>query len=218
MLLAQVRVVQHVRGKRRHRSEGTPRDEGAPPFPLIAIAASLGGPKALSVLLRTVPRAFPAAVVICQHISEGFTGGLSQWLSTETSLKVHEARDDDALQAGHVYIAPSGLHLLVRPDYHLALDDGPPLMGFKPSCDLMLSSAAQAFGKRAIGIVLTGMGRDGARGLREVKLRGGRTIAQDEASCVVYGMPREAVELGAAEEILPLEQIAPTILKWVESC
>ncbi|MDY7228053.1 chemotaxis protein CheB [Hyalangium rubrum] len=215
VMLAQVRVVRHVQGKLRRRQ---PTDEAEPPFPLVAIAASLGGPRALSVVLKGLPRQFPAPVCICQHISEGFTEGLAHWLASETALQVHEALHDQMMEPGSVYIAPSGAHLLVRADGRLTLDTRPPVRGFRPSCDLLLTSAGAAFGKRCIGVILTGMGRDGARGLKEIRERGGRTIAQNAETCVVYGMPREAVQLGAAEEILPLDRIGATLLEWVETC
>jgi len=217
MLLAQVRVVQHVQGKRRRapKLDNSPND---PPFPLVAIASSLGGPKALSVLLRMVPKEFPAPICICQHISDGFTEGLAQWLGAESALKVTEASDGALMTPGTVYIAPTGTHLLVDRSGRLRLDNGPAIMGFKPSCNVLLSSAAEAFGRRCIGVILTGMGKDGAKGMSDIRNAGGRTIAQDESTCVVYGMPREAVELGAAEIILPLEQIAATLVQWVETC
>jgi two-component system chemotaxis response regulator CheB len=106
----------------------------------------------------------------------------------------------------------------VQQDGSLKLDPGPPIQGFRPSCDALLFSVAEAFGPRAIGVILTGMGRDGARGLKEIRSRGGRTIAQDEPSCVVFGMPGEAVSLGAAEEVLPLEEIAPAVIRLVDAC
>jgi two-component system chemotaxis response regulator CheB len=216
MLLAEVRVPRQPQVGHAHKAR-PPENEA--PFPLVAIAASLGGPKALSVVLRMLPKGFPAPVCICQHISEGFTEGLAQWLGSETALHVVEAVDGASMEPGTVYIAPSGgAHLLVRPGGKLALDPSPPVRGFRPSCDMLLSSAAEAFGSRALGVILTGMGRDGARGLKEIRERGGRTIAQDQASCVVYGMPREAVRLGAAEEVLPLAEIGPTLIQWVESC
>lgn len=220
-LLSQIRVVKHVRGARKHRRDPPRRGKDQapePPFPLVAIAASLGGPKALSQLLRMIPKGFPAPICICQHISEGFTHGLAQWLAYETALRVVEAQDGDWLAAGTVFIAPSGAHLLVTDDGRIRLDHGPPVMGFRPSCDLLLSSAAHAFGRRCIGVVLTGMGRDGARGLKEIRARGGRTLVQDEATCVVYGMPAAAVELGAATEILPLDEIAPALIRLVDLC
>jgi two-component system chemotaxis response regulator CheB len=215
MVLAQVRVVRHVQGKLRRRQ---PTEAAEPPFPLVAIAASLGGPKALSQVLRVLPRGFPAPVCICQHISDGFTEGLAHWLSSETALHVMEATHEQLMEPGSVYIAPSGAHLMVRGDGRLVLDNRPPLRGFRPSCDLLLSSAAEAFGRRCIGVILTGMGRDGARGLKEIRELGGKTIAQNAETCAVYGMPREAVQLGAAEEILALDRIGPTLLEWVETC
>ncbi|GMT98927.1 chemotaxis-specific protein-glutamate methyltransferase CheB [Corallococcus caeni] len=196
-----------------------PTQEGpTAPFPLVALAASLGGPKAVAQVLRMIPRGFPAPIAYCQHISQGFTEGLAHWLSTETALRVVEATHDAWMEPGTVYIAPSGGHLLVKPDGRLELDTGPALRGFRPSCDMLLTSAGEAFGKRCIGVILTGMGRDGARGLKEIRERGGRTIAQDEATCVVYGMPREAVLLGAAQQVLPLDVIAPTLVQWVDAC
>ncbi|NRD44306.1 chemotaxis protein CheB [Corallococcus exiguus] len=188
------------------------------PFPLVALAASLGGPKAVASVLRMIPRGFPAPIAYCQHISQGFTEGLAHWLSTETALRVVEATHDAWMEPGTVYIAPSGGHLLVKPDGRLELDTGPALRGFRPSCDMLLTSAGESFGRRCIGVILTGMGRDGARGLKEIRERGGRTIAQDEATCVVYGMPREAVLLGAAQQVLPLDVIAPTLVQWVDAC
>jgi two-component system chemotaxis response regulator CheB len=215
VMLAQVKAVRQVssRGGRTLREDGPP-----PPYPLVAVAASLGGPKAVAQLLASIPGNFPAPIAYCQHISEGFTGGLAHWLASETALRVKEAEQGAVMERGTVYIAPSGSHLLVRPEGRLELDSGPPLRGFRPSCDMLLTSAGEAFGSRCIGVILTGMGRDGARGLKEIRDRGGRTIAQDEATSVVWGMPREAVQLGAAQEVLPLERIGPALLQWVDAC
>ncbi|MCY1047365.1 chemotaxis protein CheB [Corallococcus sp. bb12-1] len=213
VMLAQVKGVRSSPSVRKRPQEGP-----TAPFPLVALAASLGGPKAVAQVLRMIPRGFPAPIAYCQHISQGFTEGLAHWLSTETALRVVEATHDAGMEPGTVYIAPSGGHLLVKPDGRLELDSGPALRGFRPSCDMLLTSAGEAFGRRCIGVILTGMGRDGARGLKEIRERGGRTIAQDEASCVVYGMPREAVLLGAAEQVLSLELIGPTLVQWVDAC
>jgi two-component system, chemotaxis family, protein-glutamate methylesterase/glutaminase len=215
MLLAEVRVTRHVQASKPDQERPA---EGDAPFPLVAIAASLGGPKALSVLLRRMPRDFPAPICICQHISDGFTVGLAQWLGSESALRVVEASDGEEMRPGTVYIARSGGHLKVRPRGVLSLESSPPVRGFRPSCDVLLTSAAETFGPRTLGVVLTGMGRDGARGLKEIRERGGRTIAQNKDSCVVYGMPKEAVRLGAAQEVLPLEEIGPTLVQWVETC
>ncbi|HME92345.1 MAG TPA: chemotaxis protein CheB [Myxococcaceae bacterium] len=217
VLLAQVHVVRHMKGNRIKR-RGLAGTEPSPPSPLVAIAASLGGPRALSILLRMVPKAFPAPICVCQHISHGFTNGLAQWLSSEAELRVVEAIDDEPLTPGTVFLAPSRAHLLVTADGRTRLDDGPARMGFRPSCDALLTSAAEAYRHRAIGVVLTGMGRDGAQGLKHIRMRGGRTIVQDRASCVVFGMPKEAVEIGAAEQILSLDRIAPALIQLVERC
>lgn len=216
VMLAQVKAVRQVSTRPGLKA---PRDDAAPPpFPLVAIAASLGGPKAVSQVLRMIPRGFPAPIAYCQHISEGFTEGLAHWMASETALRVREAEDTVVMEPGTVYIAPSGSHLLVRPQGRLELDSGPPLRGFRPSCDMLLTSAGEAFGSRCIGVILTGMGRDGARGLKEIRERGGRTIAQDEETSVVWGMPREAVLMGAAQEVLPLERIGSTLVQWVDAC
>jgi two-component system chemotaxis response regulator CheB len=215
MLLAEVRVTRPVQAQK-PRNVRPPATEA--PYPLLAIASSLGGPKALAVVLKMLPKDFPAPVCICQHISNGFTEGLAQWLGSETPLRVVEANDGDEMVPGNVYIARSGTHLVVRPKGRLVLDPSPPVRGFRPSCDVLLTSAAESFGTRTLGVILTGMGRDGARGLKEIRERGGRTIAQDRATCAVYGMPKEAVRIGAAEEVLPLDRIAPTLVQWVETC
>jgi two-component system, chemotaxis family, protein-glutamate methylesterase/glutaminase len=218
-LLAQVRVVQHVRGKRKHRVRlPTPPPGAEPPFPVVAIAASLGGPKALSHLLSMIPRELGAPICICQHISDGFTWGLANWLASESGKHVVEARQDEPIEPGTIYVAPSRAHLRIEPPGRVALDTGGPIQGFRPSCDVLLESVAQSFGRRTIGVILTGMGRDGAMGLRAIRDRGGRTIAQDESSCVVFGMPREAILLGAAQEVLPLEQIPAVLVRWVAEC
>ncbi len=218
-LLAQVRVVRHIKGGRRKPTLPSARiHNGAQAFPIVAIASSLGGPKALSIVLRGLPKSFPAPVVVCQHISDGFTDGLVHWLSAETGLSVVTAVEGDALGPGRVYVAPSGSHFVVTPDAKVSLELGPTFLGFKPSCTLLLSSVAASFGRRAVGVVLTGMGKDGAQGLKDIRDAGGRTLAQDEATSAVYGMPKEAVTLGAAERVLPLDDIAPSLIRLVAEC
>lgn len=210
-LLASVTVLRHPRGNRRRTDLGRVRSPG---YPLVAIVASLGGPKALAEVLEPL-EGLGAPVVLCQHISEGFTVELAKWLALETGLDVLEATHGAPLTSGKVFVAPSSHHLTVEPNGTLHLDDGAPVGGFKPSCDVLLRSVAQVFQSDAIGVILTGMGRDGAKGLREIRNRGGHTIAQDEATCAVFGMPREAISLGAAERVLPLQEIASQILRWV---
>lgn len=211
-LLASVRVVRHPRGKRRRSSNLI---AAVPAFPLVAIAASLGGPKALAVVLTALPKGLRAPVVICQHITPGFSDDLAVWLEAETGQRVHEAQQGQRLVRGEFFIAPAGRHMRVTGDGGVLLDDGPAVGGFKPSCDVLLKSVAMEFGDRAIGVVLTGMGRDGAKGLKELRGTGAHTIAQDEATSVVFGMPGEAVALGAAELVLPLDAVAPQLVRWL---
>jgi two-component system chemotaxis response regulator CheB len=211
-LLSRVAVVAHPRGKRKRRHE-KPRSAGHP-FPLVAIAASLGGPKALATVLKALPRDFHPPIALCQHITPGFADDLARWLAAATRREVRQAVDGARLEPGVAYVAPSAAHLRIRHDATLELDPGPEVGGFKPSCDVLLSTAAAAFGAQSIGVVLTGMGRDGALGLLEIRKRGGHTLAQDEATSVVFGMPGEAIALGAAEAVLPLEEIAPRLTRW----
>jgi len=213
VLLASIQVVRHPRGRKRRTSTGL--QAVRPGSFLVAIAASMGGPRALAGVLADLPRDFPAPVVICQHITPGFTDGLAHWLSAETGHRVHEATDGQRLLKSEFFIAPAHLHLTVQQSGVVRLDDGPPEGGFKPSCDLLLRSVAQSFASRAIGVVLTGMGRDGAKGLQAIRKAGGHTIAQDKASSVVFGMPGEAVVLGAAELVLPLDAVGAQLVRWV---
>ncbi|MGV3621598.1 MAG: chemotaxis protein CheB [Archangium sp.] len=214
LLLASVPVVRHPRGRRLRTSAGLPMVK--PDFPVVAIAASLGGPRALAALLEDLPQGLRAPFVICQHITQGFTDDLANWLQAETGHRVHEASDGQRLVKGEFFIAPAGLHMLVQPSGVVRLDDGAAVGGFKPSCDLLLRSVAQNFGAKAIGVVLTGMGRDGARGLKEIRAAGGHTIAQDEASSVVFGMPGEAVAIGAAEKVLSLDDVGAQLVRWLQ--
>jgi two-component system chemotaxis response regulator CheB len=213
VLLSSVRVGRHPRGRKRRTSSTIPAVR--PDFHVVAIAASLGGPKALAEVLDDIPGGFPAPVVICQHITPGFSDDLARWLASETGHRVHEASDGQRLVKGEFYVAPSHLHLLVSAGGVIKLDDGPPVGGFKPSCDVMLRSVAQGFGARAVGVVLTGMGSDGAKGLKEIRAAGGHTIAQDRETSIVFGMPGQAVALGAAELVLPLDRIGEQLARWV---
>jgi len=210
-LLSRVRVVRHL-GTPDRRAIGPGHVPSAevskPPFPLVAIAASLGGPKALHALLCALPASFPAAVCICQHITEGFSSSLAHWLTSETGRVVEEAADDQPMVPGEILIAPTGFHLRVSPEGRTQLDLRAPQMGFRPSCDILLTSVAEAFRERACGVILTGMGRDGAEGLLAIRRCGGFTVAQDQATSIVFGMPAAAIELGAADQVLPLDKIA----------
>lgn len=208
-LLAGVKVIRHLRGLRERRV-APPRAAVRPE--LVVLGASLGGPRALAALLRALPGNFPAPIAVVQHIADGFTEGLASWLATESRLEVREARDGDALRPGRVVLAPTGRHLLVS-EGTAHLSDAPPVDTFKPSVTPLFVSAARAYGRRVCGVILTGMGRDGADGLRAIKDAGGPTLAQDEATSAVFGMPRAAIELGAVDRVLPLEDIPRALLE-----
>jgi two-component system chemotaxis response regulator CheB len=208
-LLAGVKVIRHVRGLR-ERAAAAPRGAARPD--LVVIGASLGGPRALATLLRGLPGGFPVAIAVVQHIADGFTEGLATWLASESRLDVREARDRDALRPGRVLVAPSGRHLLVA-DGVARLSDAPPVDTFKPSVTPLFLSAARSYGARACGVILTGMGRDGADGLKAIRDAGGPTLAQDEATSAVFGMPRAAIDLGAVDRVLPLDEIARALVE-----
>ncbi|MGI5865290.1 MAG: chemotaxis protein CheB [Myxococcales bacterium] len=210
-LLSGVKVITHVRGRRTRKRVPDPHDGP----PIVGIAASLGGPRALAVLLKGLPRDLAVPICLVQHISSGFSQGLASWLASESGLHVEEAGHGEPLVAGRVYVAPTGAHLTIGANDEIVLDRGPAIDGFRPSATAMLASLARRYGRRAIGVVLTGMGRDGAAGLAAIRAAGGRTIAQDEATSVVYGMPRAAVEAGGVERVLPLDEIAEAIVGLV---
>jgi two-component system chemotaxis response regulator CheB len=184
---------------------------------VVVVASSTGGPAALVRMLPSVRLGDKAALVLVQHMSTGFTGALAEQLGESAGFRVQEAEHGDALRAGVALVAPGGSHLTIERNGTVALNDGPAVHGVKPAADVTLKSAAQAYGARAIGVVLTGMGRDGALGLAAIKAAGGRTFAQDKASSTVYGMPKAAVELGVVDEVLSLDQIGVAISRLVSS-
>ncbi len=206
-LLAGVKVIRHPRGLRRRVPAG-PRPSAR--SDVVVIGASLGGPRALAALLRQLPETFRAPVLVVQHIADGFTEGLAGWLDQESVLRVREARDGELLRPGEVLLAPSGRHLVVTQGV-ARLSNAAPVDTFKPSVTPLFVSAAEAYGERVCAVVLTGMGRDGAEGVRRVKKAGGFVIAQDEGTSAVFGMPRAAIETGAVDRVLPLEEIARSL-------
>lgn len=180
---------------------------------LIAIGASTGGPAALRELLASLPAGLPVPILVVQHISKGFLPGLANWLAANTKLQVRVAGSGDVARAGTVYIAPDDHHLGVREDARIVLSTAPHVGSFRPSASFLFESAAAAFGAQVVAVILTGMGDDGVSGLRAVHAAGGLVIAQDEASSVVYGMPREAVRAGVVNTVLPLADIAPRLVE-----
>lgn len=179
---------------------------------LVAIGASTGGPLALQAILSRLPKDFPMPVVVVQHMAEGFIHGFAEWLSQSTPLKVHVATDGESLLPGHVYLAPDAYHLEVRHDLHVALQADEPEHGVRPSVARLFRSVAAAVGSRAVGVLLTGMGKDGAEELRMLRDLGAVTIAQDRESAIVWGMPGEADRLEAAQHLLPPEMIAQALI------
>ncbi len=177
---------------------------------LIAIASSTGGPAALSTIIQGLPADFPVPIVIAQHITPDFVPSLAGWLSSVTGLTVSLARPGERPQPGHIYLAPGDHHLSMGYGERFVLDKRS--ARYTPSADVLLESVAARYGNRAIGIVLTGMGDDGAKGLRAMYERGAFTIAQDEASSVVYGMPQQAVAIGAVRKVLPLTGIPQALV------
>jgi two-component system chemotaxis response regulator CheB len=182
---------------------------------VVAIGTSTGGTQALEQVLTQLPRTCPGIVVV-QHMPAQFTAAFSARLNNSCEIEVKEAAHQDRVITGRALIAPGGKHMLLRrsgAQYFVEVIDGPLVNRHRPSVDVLFRSVAQAAGANALGIILTGMGDDGARGLLEMRNAGARTVAQDEASCVVYGMPKEAVKRGAAEKSLPLSAMDREILK-----
>lgn len=233
-LLASVKVIRHLRGVRKTSSNSSwpalPPPPGAPathPFAhtsdayafasgavgMVAIASSTGGPQVVHRLLSQLPPGFPAPIAIVQHINAAFAESLAEWLSAGSKLKVRVAQDGDALLPGTALIAPPDRHLVIPQRGKVAVVSGEPRAGHIPSGTLLLESAAKAYGRRTVGVILTGMGADGAEGMLAIKNAGGRTIAQSQESCVVFGMPAAAIARGAVEHIADGDDIGKVLLK-----
>jgi two-component system, chemotaxis family, protein-glutamate methylesterase/glutaminase len=188
--------------------EPAPCDDVGRDAAIVAIGASTGGPPAVLQILSGLSNAFPAPILMVQHISAGFTVAFAEWLATASGLPVHVAQDGATPLPGHVYVAPDDRHLLVGPRSEIETTRDDPHNGLRPSAGILFRSVAERFGRRAIGVLLTGMGRDGAEELKLMADQGALTVAQDEESCVVFGMPAEAIRLGAAKFVLPPHKIA----------
>jgi two-component system chemotaxis response regulator CheB len=227
MFLETIRAAAHARVRPRRRSsvvERRPAPAVVLPRPrtplvgsmrnVVAMGASTGGTEALREILESLPGDAPAIVVV-QHMPEVFTAAFAQRLNQLCRMEVKEAADGDRVIDGRALIAPGNRHMLLRCDaagYRVQLDDGPLVSRHKPSVDVLFRSVAAAAGGNAIGVILTGMGRDGADGLLEMRHAGAATMAQDEATSAVFGMPGEAIACGAVQSVHPLGEIAPAIL------
>ncbi|WP_339117831.1 chemotaxis-specific protein-glutamate methyltransferase CheB [Halomonas sp. BMC6] len=182
---------------------------------VVAIACSTGGPQALARLLSKLPKGFPSPIVIAQHISPGFIDGMATWLGSLCALPVSVAQSGERLCPGHIYLCPPESQLSVTGQHRLQLTPSPAQTLYHPSCDAMLHSVASVYGADSIGVILTGMGRDGVSGLRAILLAGGTTLAQDEASSVIYGMNQEAVNAGVVQHVLGLDELPARLLREV---
>jgi len=223
-LISRIKVITHLRA----RLGAATRPKPALAMPgrasdpqrratLVAIGGSTGSPGAVAQILRALPGNFSSPILLVVHINEPFGAAFAEWLDAQSPLRVRYARDGErlsGLRSPSVLMAPPGRHLVVERDM-LRLDDGPERHSCKPAVDVLFSSLAHEAGADALACLLTGMGRDGALGLLDVRRAGGATIAQDEATSVVFGMPREAILLGAAEHVLPLGEIAPALVAGV---
>jgi two-component system chemotaxis response regulator CheB len=240
-VLSRVKVVTHLRGRRRApeplgafpgpraperglrpapASVSKPREQassaGQPgAFPIVIIGASTGGPRVVQRILMDLPSDFRAAVVVVQHIAEGFSGGLVDWLQHSCRMPIQLASEGYTLRPGEVIVAPDQRDMLITPDGRAHLTQAPLLIQ-RPSIDVTMQAAAEVFGARAIGVLLTGMGRDGAYGLLTIQRRQGYTIAQEERTCAIFGMPRAAIQLGAANEVMAPDRIGARLIDLVD--
>ena len=215
-LLAKIETIRKLIGPVGARAFGQPPSPAQHPAEfkhdkLVVIGASAGGPAALAKLLVALPHDFPAGIVVIQHVDVQFAPGLAAWLAGHTTLNVRLATEGDRPSAGSVLVAGQDGHLFFSGAKQLGYTRQPRDCIYQPSIDIFFQSAAQSWKGRIIGVLLTGMGRDGAQGLKSLRERGHHTIAQDEESSAVYGMPRAAVEINAASEILALDKIAPRL-------
>ncbi len=186
---------------------------------IIAIGASTGGTEAIKELLMQLPAAVPG-IVMTQHMPAGFTRTYAERLNKITRLHVVEAKGGERILPGHAFLAPGGHHLIVvrsGADYLVKLSDAEPLHRHRPAVDIMMESVALAGGKNVLGVLLTGMGKDGAKGMLDIRNHGGFTLAQDEASCVVYGMPKEAVAIGGVDQIVELDKMGAALLDKIKT-
>ena len=222
-LLAKVRALASVPRERLAGAGGPLRPAAAPARPdrqadVIVIGTSTGGPSALQAIIPRLPRALASTILVVQHMPAGFTRSLADRLDQRSALPVREAQDGEALQQGVVLVAPGGLHMKLRKRGTQTrgwLDAEPRSSLHRPSADVLMSSVAKAYGARSMGIVLTGMGADGVEGLRAIREAGGRTLAESQETCVIYGMPKAAVEAGVVDRTAPLPRVADEILAAV---
>ena len=212
--LSQVKVIHHPLGRLPQKNKKKPREvlRAGKSERLIAIVGSTGAPQAISEILRSIPASFPCGIVIMIHLSPGFTDGFVQWLQGSCTIRVKVGTHGEPIHPGVSYVAPTGFHMRVTKEKTIELGDDPAVNALKPCGDYLLESVAKHYQEGSIGVVLTGMGRDGMIGIGEVKKYGGATIAQDEKTSAIFGMPKVAVETGKVDLVLPLNRIAGEIM------
>lgn len=215
-LLSKIKVITHIRGKSALREPREILSALAPDKTtdrIIAVASSTGGPRALATILSGLPEKFPCPIVVAQHIPDGFVKGLVDWLGMFSKLQLKVAEHGDPLEAGVVYMARAESHMEVNGAKRIHMRERSPRDIYHPSCDVLLYSVARSYGRRGVGVILTGMGNDGAAGMKEIKKAGGATIAQNEATSVIFGMNKVAIENGDIDRILSLEQIGAEVVR-----
>lgn len=185
-------------------------------FPIITIGTSSGGPKALKAILPAIPTDFPAAILIVQHMPAGFTKSFAERLNKESKITIKEAEYGDSIKPGEALLAPGNYHMLVGKDGKIILDQSEAKWSVRPCVDYLFKSTAHNFSERVIGVILTGMGRDGAEGMKAIKEKGGYGIIESEDTALVYGMPGAAIETGAYDEIVPLDEIPQKLIDLIE--
>jgi two-component system, chemotaxis family, protein-glutamate methylesterase/glutaminase len=220
-LLSSVRVIRHLRGINKKRP-APPPEVSSPqqaaafstsPVGVVAVVASTGGPQVIHKLLSELPGDFPAPLAIVQHINASFAESLAGWLASASKLRVKLARDGDSLVPGEVLVAPPGKHMIIPTRGRVSLISGDPRDGHVPSGSSLLESAARVYGRRTVGMVLTGMGNDGAEGMTAVRAAGGKTLAQSEDSCVVFGMPGAAIARKAVDHVVHADDMTQALLR-----
>ncbi len=212
--LAEVPVITHMRGKQVKDKEEKKSEKVESTSKVITIASSTGGPTALLQVLSKLPKDFSAAVLVVQHIAEGFIESLADWLDNKCAISIKLAEEGDVIVPGVVYISPCDVHMEIEEGI-ICLSKDPPISSLRPAADKLFASAAKCYMKNTIGVVLTGMGKDGTDGCGTIKKYKGITIAQSEDSCLVYGMPRAAVEKGVIDKVVPLNLIAKKLKEMV---
>jgi two-component system chemotaxis response regulator CheB len=227
-LLARVKVVTHLRGRRKPNGELPPqrasvRDLGAAhstlntqhsTLPVVVIGASTGGPRVVQQILAGLPADYGATVLVVQHIAQGFSAGMVEWMALNSAMPITLAESSAAIQPGQVLVAPDQFDLMLTDDRRVKLSAKPLLMQ-RPAIDITMQSVAEVCGRDATGVLLTGMGRDGALGMRAILRAGGYTIAQDEATCTIFGMPKAAIDLNAVQAVLPPDKIIEALISHI---